>query len=467
MSEKFRVAPVRQSLGAKSGSPTRKLLIIGFGGLLLLIAFAALNAITVVRTIENRNERIRVEYLKRDRILQSLRSDLYLSGTYVRDLLLAREPDRANLHLQEFEKTRQKIDANVDAYGRILLPDERKAFSEFTAELHNYFSSLDPALKWTPIQRQNLAYAFINDFLLPRRVEVVRLADQLGNLNQKQLEAGNQQVKALFSGFQHSLAFMLVICLASGVILTGLSIHRVLRLETVAKLHLDEVTQARSALRDLSSRLLDVQELERKAIARELHDEIGQAVSGLLLGIGNVAATLSPESSPEALAQLQELRRVAERTVAEVRDMSLLLRPSMLDDLGLLPALQWQAREVSRTKGILVQVLGAEVSEEQLSDEQKTCIYRVVQEALQNVLRHSKATAVKIHLSESPDTLTLRIEDNGRGFSPVQERGLGLLGMEERVHHLNGSFHITSQQGGGAAIQVELPVSEKPVPEVV
>jgi len=212
-------------------------------------------------------------------------------------------------------------------------------------------------------------------------------------------------------------------------------------------------------MRELSSRLLAVQESERKALSRELHDEVGQALSGLLLGIGNAAATIAPGREVEARCQLQDLRRLAEKTVAVVRDMSLLLRPSMLDDLGLVPAVQWQARETSRTNDISVQVHAESVSDD-LPEAHKTCIYRIVQEALHNVSRHAKARTVQIHLTERQHrSLELRIEDDGQGFIPEREKGVGLLGMEERVIHLGGTFHLESRPGNGTRIHLELPLS--------
>jgi signal transduction histidine kinase len=208
----------------------------------------------------------------------------------------------------------------------------------------------------------------------------------------------------------------------------------------------------------LSTRLVEVQEHERKALSRELHDEIGQAVSALLLAVGNVAATISPETVTEAKEQLGDIRRVAEKTVAVVRDMSLLLRPSMLDDLGLIPALEWQAREMSRTNNLRV-TIDADSVPEDLPDEPRTCVYRVVQEALRNVIRHAKANTVQIHLAHDNSALRLTIQDDGEGFSPERERGVGILGMEERVRHLNGVFKMTSQPGQGTTITVLLPAS--------
>jgi signal transduction histidine kinase len=131
----------------------------------------------------------------------------------------------------------------------------------------------------------------------------------------------------------------------------------------------------------------------------------------------------------------------------------------MLDDLGLIPAVQWQAREISRTSNVSVQVNAGTVSEN-LPDEHRTCIYRIVQEALRNVVRHANAKSVRILLNQRSDELVLAIQDDGQGFVPEREKGLGLLGMEERVTHLHGSFRIESTPGVGTSIRVELPFSE-------
>ena len=138
-----------------------------------------------------------------------------------------------------------------------------------------------------------------------------------------------------------------------------------------------------------------------------------------------------------------------------MRNMSLLLRPSMLDDLGLIPALQWQAREISRNTGMRVSVATGDVAEN-LPDDYKTAIYRIVQEALNNCQKHADAQHVRIALQHTEGHLVLSIHDDGRGFRP-ENRGLGLLGIEERVKRLGGTFHINSQAGGGTYLTIDVP----------
>jgi len=435
------------------------LLLVGFGGILLLLAITGLNAVSVLKAIQSRNEQIRQDYVNRERILEQLRSDVYLSGTYVRDLLLEPDPARADTHRNELEETRSRIKAMIAEYAGILRGEERAPFQQFEREVSAYFDSLRPALQWNADQRRELGYAFMQNSLLPRRMVIVHLADQISRINQKQLESGNRQVAALFASFRRSLLVLFLVTLACGLVLAAGSMYRILRLERLSAERFEEMVRTRAALRDLSARLVEVQETERRALSRELHDEVGQSLSALLLAIDNVSATLPSSGNPESRVQLHEIRRLAERTVTVVRDMSLLLRPSMLDDLGLVPALQWQAREISRNNNVRIDVQ-ADLSSEHLPDEHKTCIYRVVQEALRNVTRHARAKSVQIRLTRPDGTLHLTIQDDGQGFIPERDKGMGLLGMQERVSHLRGAFELVSRPGKGTVINVELPLAD-------
>lgn len=442
---------------ALGGNQTRRLLLIGFGGLIALLAFSSLYTLTVLQKIQVRNQKIRNEYIRRDTLLQQLRSEIYLSGTYVRDFLLEPDPARADVHKTDFEASRVQVENMAGTYAALLGNRQKAAFKEFSTKLNDYLNSLHAALSWGAAKRRESGYAFMNDSLLPQRMMMVHLADEMSLSNQKQLESGNEQLTNLFANFRQSLTILLILTLSAGVVLAGGSINRILRLEHLSSERFNDALEARGALRDLSARLLEVQEDERRAISRELHDEIGQSLSALLFGVGNLSASLSANCQAEAREQLSEIRKLAERTVAVVRDMSLLLRPSMLDDLGLVPAVQWQAREISRTKNLPVEVHADSISED-LPDEHKTCIYRVVQEALHNVARHARAKRVNISLAEHDGRLLLKIQDDGHGFSPERDRGLGLLGMKERVEHLGGVCRIQSQPGSGTLVDVQLPL---------
>ena len=157
---------------------------------------------------------------------------------------------------------------------------------------------------------------------------------------------------------------------------------------------------------------------------------------------------------------VETVKGLVEGSVRVVRNMALLLRPSMLDDLGLIPALKWQARECAKRTAMNVTV-AAELDSDDLPDEYKTCVYRVVQEALHNCARHSHATTVRIRVEQEAGRLILVIQDDGQGFDVRHMKGLGLLGIQERVAGRGGQSSVHSKPGEGAILSVELPLTEK------
>jgi len=232
-----------------------------------------------------------------------------------------------------------------------------------------------------------------------------------------------------------------------------------LRLERELEEHYQEVLNTQRELKELSARLVSAQEEERRSISRELHDEVGQSLSALLMEAGNAAAAANvPADAAHVRQHVDSIKKLAEASVNIIRNMTLLLRPSMLDDFGLVPALEWQAREVSKRTGIRVQVTAADSAGE-LPDDLKTCIYRVVQEALHNCARHAQARSVRVVVRQEESRIILSVEDDGRGFDARRVRGLGLVGMEERVRHLGGAVQVHSTPGAGTIVDVELPLA--------
>jgi signal transduction histidine kinase len=439
---------------------TRLALVAGFGGLLVIITLAGIDTIRVLEQIRHNGELIRQDFLARNHALNNIRSDLYLSGTYVRDFLLEPEPERAESYRSTLEQVRTEMDAALESYGSKLDPQESKDYAALKVELARYWDVLGPVLKLNAHERQQKGYVFLRDEVFPRRMAMLDIANRIASINEQQLNSGNTRDADLLSSFQTRLAVTLAISLALGVALATFSMRRILNLESKAHLQYKDVVEARRQLENLSARLVQAQETERRSVARELHDEVGQALSAVLVELRNLSTGLAIQSEEQLSRHVETIKGLVENTVRTVRNMSLLLRPSMLDDLGLIPALRWQAREVSRQTCMDVTVSTDQVADD-LPDEYKTCIYRVVQEALHNCSRHSHATAVRINVAQEPQRLNLSIRDNGKGFDVKQSKGLGLLGIEERVAHLGGKCELHSEPGSGTIVAVELPFTEQ------
>jgi len=252
-----------------------------------------------------------------------------------------------------------------------------------------------------------------------------------------------------------------VLTVLGGIALACVAMWRLLRLEHESQLRFTEVVSTQQELKRLSAELVSAQESERRRISRELHDEVGQVLSAIMLGLGNLRYALRDRNTDEALRQLQHVEEMTQRNASVVRNISLLLRPAMLDDLGLLPALRWLAREVSRTGSMAVDIV-AEPFVDDLPDEHRTCIFRIVQETVRNAARHSGAHQVRIYIAERFENqntiLRLSVQDDGKGFDPSEERGLGILGMQERVLRLGGTLEVNSKPGEGTIVTFELPL---------
>jgi signal transduction histidine kinase len=436
---------------------TRPTLFAGFGGLLILMALAGLENIRILRSIQTRSDAVRNEFVGRNRILNQIRSDLYLSGTFVRDYVLEPDPVKAAKDLQSLVKTRSALTDQMAEYRRSSGRAEPAQLAKLRLQLRDYWVSVDRVTTGDEAARRAAGYAFLRDEVYPRRTEMVMLADQISATNEHELNERILQVTDLFAGLRLRVAVTMLLVLGLGWMLAAFTTRRILASETAAARHLAEREQARSELKDLSSRLVQAQESERRAISRELHDEVGQSLSALLIGLSNLTAAV-PEISQAAIrAPLATVRSLAETSLRSVRDMALLLRPSMLDDLGLVPALQWQGREVWKRSGLVITVDAQGVPDE-LPDEYRTSVYRVVQEALHNSEQHAAASMVRVTLRGHGSALVLSVQDDGRGFDVEAVRGMGLVGMQERIVNLGGTVSVDSEAGRGTLITVRLPI---------
>ena len=442
-----------------SQSQTKVLLWAGFGGLLLLLCVLGLSAVSFLYQVEIRQEQIRRDYVERNRTLERLRSNIFLSGTYIRDFLLDPNEKGAAEHQMQFRQARQKVEAGVNDYRRLVRPDEREAFGQLESELNAYFATLAKALDWSPAERRDKGATFIGEEVLPRRMMAVGLADHIQQLSEKQLEIGSQEVSELFSSFRAKLIALLILTLIIGITFAAFSLWRLLRLESEARVRYRQVLDAQDELKRLSAELVAAQEVERRRISRELHDQVGQSLSVTMLAIANLRSALDTGNSAEALKQLRLIEGMTEENARAVRNLSLLLRPTMLDDLGLISALRWLAREVSRSDAIQVDV-SAEECPEDLPEEHRTCVFRVVQEAVRNACRHAGARHVRIYVRLDNRVIRVSVQDDGKGFDPSLEAGLGTLGMHERVQRLGGKLTVDSERGRGTIVSFVLPLPD-------
>lgn len=243
------------------------------------------------------------------------------------------------------------------------------------------------------------------------------------------------------------------------------AVHRALReAESRAeRLRAEErLRESHEQLRALSIYLQYVREEERTRIAREVHDELGQALTGLKLDLAWIAGRL-PRSQRPLLDKIDTMSGHVDETIQSIRRIATELRPGILDDLGLVAALEWQANEFQSRTGIECHV-SSTLQDTLLDADLNTAFFRIFQETLTNIMRHAGATRVDVHSTQQGNLLVLSVRDNGRGILPGEvkdRRSIGLLGMEERAALLGGEFEITGEHGRGTLVTVRIPLSRR------
>jgi signal transduction histidine kinase len=448
-----------EELGSTAGHTARGLrlaLIIGFGGMLLIFLVAGVDAGRLLHEMRRENKILRDASVERSQRLASIRWYILLSHTYIGDYLLDLDEQRSKEHLAQLRDTWSRMLNDLASYPGSTV-GEAVLLKQVQDMMERHWQKVSQAMNWSPTERQRRGAKFYGDEIVPLRTAVLEITTRVEDVDAKQLTSTDAQIQSQFENLGRRLSVVLNIALAAALLLAAGCIGYVLSIERQNRRRFQEIVQARSALQQLSARLVEAQETERRTISRELHDQVGQTLNALLVDAANLAKRI-PAEDGVSLRYLDNIRTFADSSVNFLRDISLLLRPSMLDDLGLIPALEWQAREVSRRSGVKVKVVAEKVPDS-LPDAVRTCVYRVVQETLHNVSRHSGARNATVAVRQTGESLMLIVEDDGCGFDPGRTRGLGLLGMEERVKLLGGRLEIQSQPGRGTVLRVTLPIA--------
>ena len=438
-------------------SRTWPILGIGFGTLVVLIGILGIDATRRAEHIYQEILAAHQSYLRSEQILNEIRSSIAHSGILVRDFLLDPSHLTADRHRRELLEVRSGMMQNLGELDRLMGSEEPALRQRLRAELDGYWNSREPIFTWSPQQKMALSYLYLQREVRPRRNAVLSIADEIAELRDANFRNQQRRISQSRREFRSHQSRMLAVALSLGVLVAAASILRISRLERRAEEQRRRTERAEQELRRLSQQLVKAQEEERKSISRELHDQVGQMLTALRMELADLEQ-LREGPGEKFQAGVRETKQLAEQAMHVVRDLAMGLRPSMLDDLGLAPAVQWQAREFSRRSGVPVD-LEMDGGLDRLPDSHRTCVYRVVQEALTNCARHAHAKSVRVAIHGSESRISLTIQDDGVGFAPEnRSSGLGLIGIEERVRELGGSLAIFSQPQKGTLIRIGIPL---------
>ena len=440
--------------------PSNKLrwLFLGVCGFLLaLLAVSGLVTIRFLTEIQAQERTVTHTLADRAQLLSDLLLSIQKYNQAVQEVVMEANANREKTARRQVDELALQIDSDLKQYP-IARDSNEAALVDGLEGVFSEQRTLYVSVLTAPAEeRHEQAPTLVAQHMKRLQSQILDWSARLKAWNGERLKGADQSLASEFKSVQAGLARALAIGFGSGFLLVLAGMAYIVRLEHQTQKRYRQLVQSQRDMRQLSARLVDVQETERRTISRELHDEIGQALGALLVDMGRLATVL-PSDQPEVRTQLDNMKSVTERTFQEVRNIALLLRPSMLDDLGLVAALEWQGREVSRRSDIEVDVQSDIVSDN-LPDEYRICIYRLVQEALSNAVRHSGAKTAKVTVQQSERSITVQVADDGRGFNPERTRGLGILGMEERVKRLGGTLKVESTAGHGVRVTAELPLT--------
>ncbi len=431
-------------------------LAVGFGTLIVLIAVLGFGAIRRARAIYNEMESTQDTYLETEAFRRDVVADMYLADILVRDYLLDPSPQSAPLHRQQLLEIRGSLQDRLDMLAQRLSESDTR-LAKLQNEVQAYWDSLDPVFEWTPQQKAALSWSFLRHNVLPRRKAVVDLAREVAKLNRENLDRERERIRQSQKTLHDFLLKMMGFALTLGTVVALITTYRVATLERRHDEQRRRIEEAENNLRRLSRRLVQAQELERKSLSRELHDEVGQTLTALGIELANAQTT---KDDPGLFrSRLEDAKRLNTEAMRVLRDLAMGLRPSMLDDLGLGPALEWQGREFSRHTGVPANVSFEGVIDD-LPEGHRTCIYRIVQEALTNCAKHARAKSVLVSVRGIQDSVELTVSDDGVGFDPKlrNQSGFGLMGIAERVQELDGTVDISSQPRKGTTLKIRIPV---------
>jgi signal transduction histidine kinase len=434
----------------------RWVLLGAFLGLLGLILISGAAASRTLKRMQQQEQLARRDVAERTRNLSGLYLSIEVYNEAIQRYAACPEGKPDPVVRQQVDRLTADIGSQLDRYPSNRQPGEAAFLQAILDQFVRHRDLYASILVLGPQALHGPQQSLINNQIVSMRTQFLESSGQLQAWNNRQFLRTDETLLAQFGHLQSSLTESLSIALGAGLLLALASMAYIVRLERQTRGRYRELAHSRHELERLSSRLVDVQEAERRSISRELHDEVGQSLGALLVDLGSLSTNL-PEDRIRVKERLDHMKSVAELAVGTVRDIALLLRPSMLDDLGLVAALEWQGREVSRRSEMEVTVESENVSDT-LPDEYKVCVYRLVQEALNNAVRHARARNARVRVVQNQNRIAIEVGDDGRGFQPERARGLGILGMEERVKRLGGTLTVDSAPGRGAAIKADLPL---------
>jgi len=438
----------------------RAALALGFCvtlGLWLYTGFAFTRRID---TVQRQAADVAGRYTRAQELLSTVRAQVLISSVRVRDALLNPEPTALAGYRQQIEASYRLITATLADYEPVLgSGTEDDQIRRLRAEVDQFHQTSMAVLADAAGPSPASVRDVLNRHIGPRREAALAISEEIQSLNRRAYIQQQDDIADIHRMAELQSRRGLGIGLVTGLGVLLLTSVYASRLESRLRQQLHRDARISRELHDTANKLLGAQEEERRTIARELHDEVGQMLTAVKFELA--VAQRSIEASGASPEPLVEAQAIADGALQAVRNLTQLLHPAALDDLGLAAAIDTSLRGLARRHDIRAELHQVGMTD-RLPREVEVAAYRIVQEAITNVAKHARARECHVHLTHLPDRLLVEVDDDGIGFSGDIDtvsagRGLGLVSVRERASRLGGTFNILTAPGHGTRLIVSLP----------
>lgn len=436
----------------------RAALAIGIVVTLGLWLFTGYTFTRRIDDVERQAALVAARYTRAQELLATVRTQILLSSVRVRDALLNPDPSSLDSYRAEVQAIQGVIVQSLDDYEPVLgVAAEREQMANMRREVDEFHRTSLAVLADARGQSPGAVRELLNRHIVPRREAAINISEEVQALNRLAFVRQQAEIAEIHRTAERQSWRRLGLALAVSVGVLLLAGVYASRLERRLRRQMERDARLTQELHGATAKLIGAQEEERRTIARELHDEVGQVLTAIKMELDIAHRQLASRGLPaEPLAEAQA---IADGGLRTVRDITQLLHPAALDDLGLSAAIDASLRGLARRHDVKVEFSQLDMSE-RLSPVTEVAVYRIVQEAITNVARHSRAAHCSIKLVRLSSKLLVEVVDDGSGFDPAAVRGgggFGLVGIRERAAHLGGTFHVDSAPGHGTRVRVELP----------
>jgi signal transduction histidine kinase len=437
---------------------TRHVLLTGLGVVLALLLALGLYAARSLSSVSRAGTLTAREYFQQSERLERVHRLLSSAAGAVRDYLLDSDSLALPRHREEARRSWSQAIKAIEDYKGVATLERRNLADQLDAQVSDYWAIADRSLEMTGHQRSEAGVNLLVGQLVPLREKCLATISEIGARDRADLRSAAASTAQLARGAERRLWAVMVLIVLLSLLVAGITFRYLMRLENIALAQYEASVKAGAELERLSRRLMTLQEDERRRIARELHDDYGQRMASLLFELA--AAAERTDATPELKLAMQNMGEHLGNVAKDLQQLSRSLHSAVLDKIGLEAAIRSDCSSLRQRIAWEVDFESVDVPK-RLPEPLSLAAYRVFQEALQNVIKHSQTSRLGVSLTVEGRELVLRVKDYGHGFhveSANQTGSLGILSMRERLRMVGGAFVIHSEIGKGTQVEARLPM---------